>query len=175
MTASRRFRFVPFSLVVLAVLTGGGFSIATVVSDQDAESRPASSAKAADLSFLTGGWRLKRGGAETEEHWLAPKGGTLMGLSRTTAGERTIEFEFLRIVETKTGLDYVAQPNGGKPTRFKLTSLGASEAVFENPEHDFPTKIAYAKSQDGGLTAVVSGPGRDGAEKKLVFAFEPIR
>ena len=39
---------------------------------------------------------------------------------------------------------------------FKLTTLEENRAVFENPEHDFPTKIVYERDGDM-LTAIVSG------------------
>ena len=43
---------------------------------------------------------------------------------------------------------YVASPGGKSPTRFKLVQRGATEAVFENPEHDFPSRIAYKRAGD---------------------------
>ena len=39
------------------------------------------SATTADLAFMTGCWKLERNGRTVEEHWLAPSGGTLLGVS----------------------------------------------------------------------------------------------
>jgi len=40
--------------------------------------------------------------------------------------------------------------------------------VFENPAHDFPKVIRYAKRKDGTLEATVSGAG---GEKPQSFVF----
>ena len=40
---------------------------------------------------------------------------------------------------------------------FTAVRVGAREAVFENPAHDFPTRIAYRITADGGLLARVEG------------------
>jgi len=58
------------------------------------------------------------------------------------------------------GLVYYATPRGNDTTKFALTSLtsdGSSrQAVFENPEHDFPILVRYTLSEDG-LMAEVEG------------------
>jgi hypothetical protein len=155
------------AVVAACALVAGGSSF-----DQD--SKPAATPSLADLAFLTGTWRMQRGPAETEETWLPAKGGAMFGISRTTSGERTLEFEFLRLEQKKDGVYYVAQPNGGAPTRFKLTKIEGGEALFENPEHDFPTRIAYAKRADGGLTAWIDGPA-DRKSRRMTFAFQPAK
>ena len=67
-----------------------------------------------------------------------------MGLSRTVAGGRTYEFEYLRIEQRPEGIFYVAHPKARCPaTDFKMTRLTAKEVVFENPAHDFPKCISY--------------------------------
>lgn len=66
-----------------------------------------------------------------------------------------VAFEYLRIVERHGGLVYVAQPNGSPPTEFVLAEISATRAVFENPRHDFPQRIVYELSADGGLTASI--------------------
>jgi hypothetical protein len=77
-----------------------------------------------------------------------------------------IEFEFLRIVERDGGLVYVAQPNGRPPTDFVLTELTGDSATFENPAHDFPKTIRYARRGDG-LEARVG----DGGQRSETFTF----
>ena len=127
----------------------------------------------ADLAWISGDWQTPSGQkAQIEEHWTAPAGASMMGLSRTVAQGKTVEFEYLRIEQRADGIYYVAHPKARCPgTDFKLTSLTGKEAVFENPEHDFPKRIIYRKSADGSLVASIDGgPGT----KTLLFSFRPM-
>ncbi|MGE3277718.1 MAG: DUF6265 family protein [Vicinamibacterales bacterium] len=112
------------------------------------------------LAFMAGCWRLERGGRVIEEQWMAPAGGTLLGMSRTVEDGRTLEFEHLRIVTTPDGLQYVARPSGQAEAAFTAVRVSAAEAVFENPTHDFPQRIAYTQPAEGQLHARVEGLGR---------------
>ena len=97
----------------------------------------------------------------------------MMGMSRTVAGEKTVEFEYLRIEQRADGVYYVAHPKARCPgTDFKLTKASATEAVFENPQHDFPKRIIYRKTGDDSLTASI-----DGGEgtKAMSFSFRRMK
>ena len=113
----------------------------------------------ADLSWIAGDWQTAPGGrAQIEEHWTNVAGGSMMGMSRTVAGDKTVEFEYLRIEQRADGVYYVAHPKARCPgTDFKLTKSSATEAVFENPQHDFPKRIIYRKIGEDGLTASIDG------------------
>ena len=111
------------------------------------------------LSWITGDWQNAPGGrAQIEEHWTTPSGGSMLGMSRTVASEKTVEFEYLRIEQRVDGIFYVAHPKASCPgTDFKLTRSSVTEAVFENPQHDFPKRIIYRKTGEDGLTASIDG------------------
>ena len=113
----------------------------------------------ADLGWISGSWQTEPGGRrQIEEHWTVAAGATMMGMSRTVAGEKTVEFEYLRIEQRADGIYYVAHPKARCPaTDFKLTRASANEAVFENPQHDFPKRIIYRKGADDSLTASIDG------------------
>ena len=113
----------------------------------------------ADLSWIAGAWETAPGAKrQSEEHWTTAAGATMMGMSRTVAGEKTVEFEYLRIEQRADGIYYVAHPKARCPaTDFKLTRASANELVFENPQHDFPKRIIYRKGADDSLTASVDG------------------
>ena len=123
--------------------------------------------KISDLVWMSGDWRTDPAGrAVSEEHWTRPAGGSMIGMSRTLVGDRTVSFEFLRVEERVDAIYYVASPKGRCPaTDFKLTRLSRQEAVFENPQHDFPKRIIYRRNTDGGLTAVVDAGEGTKAEK----------
>jgi hypothetical protein len=110
----------------------------------------------ADLAFMAGCWKFERNGRVVEEHWLAPAGGSLLGVSRTVAGGKTVEFEFLEIRDLPEGLTYIAHPSGQAEARFKATTRTTDEIVFENPTHDFPQRIRYRRAIDA-LGARIEG------------------
>lgn len=114
-------------------------------------------ASISDLKWLEGAWVGTRSSGSTfEERWSPAKGGAMLAVSRTVnAGGRMSAFEFLRIVERNGGLVYIAQPGGAPPTEFILSELSGNRAVFDNPRHDYPKRIVYELSADGGLTATI--------------------
>lgn len=84
----------------------------------------------------------------------------MVGVNRTIAGGKTVFYEYLRIEVQEDGIYYLASPKGRyPPTPFKLTSSTANEAVFENPEHDFPTRIIYRR-RGNKLYARIEGTQR---------------
>lgn len=114
------------------------------------------------LAWLGGHWGLEEGELWTEEHWTAPRGGVMLGTNLSGRQTRATGFEYLRIeVEPDGSVVYRASPNGRPPVAFRLVVASGEEAVFENPEHDFPTRIVYRRQGDA-LTATISGPNRDG-------------
>lgn len=107
--------------------------------------------------WVAGCWSRQAGERSTEEYWLKPAGGTMFGVSRTIAKGQTREYEYLRIVEQNGTLAYIALPSGQKEATFTLASIKPDEMVFENPKHDFPTRITYQRQPDGSLKARIEG------------------
>ncbi len=127
-----------------------------------------------DLAWLAGTWvgaRGTNGAISFEERWSPPKGGAMLATSRTVSRDKMSAFEFLRIVEREGGLVYVAQPGGAAPTEFVLTELNATRAVFDNPRHDYPKRIVYELSAEGGLTAT-TGFTKGGSPRRFEFKRE---
>jgi hypothetical protein len=109
-----------------------------------------------DLAWMSGRWVVERDGRWTEEHWSAPRAGTMMGYSWSGRGETISEYEYLRL---QAGEDdeivYLAQPNGGAGVGFYLARSDAASATLENPTHDFPQRIRYARTGEV-LVATIS-------------------
>jgi len=109
-----------------------------------------------DFSFLAGCWETTLRGNDVSEHWMKPAGGTMFGMGRVVTQGKTIEFEFTQIREDKDGsIYYVAKPSGQAEASFRLVSFKNKEAIFENPQHDFPRRIIYRQQPDGSLFARV--------------------
>jgi len=120
----------------------------------------------ADLAWMSGHWAGEADGTRTEEVWLAPAGGLVLGMNRSVGRSERASFEYLRIETRKEGLVYVASPGGKGTTDFPLADLGERFVLFENPEHDFPQRIRYELDADGALHARVSAG--EGAEEQAM-------
>lgn len=114
-----------------------------------------------DLSWLAGCWEANLRGREVNEQWMKPGGGIMLGMARTVAQGKAAEFEFTQIREDKDGsIYYVAKPSGQAEASFKLVKLQNKEAVFENPQHDFPQRIIYRLEAGGSLFARVEATAK---------------
>ena len=115
-------------------------------------------ASVADLAWLSGRWQTEaHNDSFTQESWSEPRGGIMLGYSRTGTGERTREFEFLRIQAGADGVPvYYAQPGGRPPVGFRLVARDATSATFENPQHDYPQRIRYDRVGDVTIYATIS-------------------
>lgn len=125
-------------------------------------------AAVARLDWMAGHWeQLDADGKRTEEVWLAPAGGMLLGMARLTTPGRRAWYENLRIESRPDGSAvYVGAPQGQTPTDFKLTSVSGNRVSFFNLGHDFPQGIHYLRDGDE-LKARV-----DGVDKGRIVALE---
>ncbi len=171
----RSFRITPDGLLV-RVASGPSSGKEAVGLYRHAEDiAPPAPAKAAigDLAWLAGAWVGKRSsGSSIEERWSPPLGGAMLAVSRSvnTSGKMNA-FEYLRIVERDGGLVYIAQPGGKTPTEFVLTEFSPTRAVFDNPRHDYPKRIVYELSAEGGLSATI-GFMKGGTPRRFEFTRE---
>jgi Domain of unknown function (DUF6265) len=125
-----------------------------------------------DAAFIAGCWRSERGGRTVDEQWMAPAGSSMLGMSRTVAGGKTSEYEFLQIQQRSDGLYYVAKPSGQAEASFKLVKHAPGELVFENPAHDFPQRILYRRTGDT-LTARIEG-SMNGKARGIDFPYARV-
>jgi Domain of unknown function (DUF6265) len=110
------------------------------------------------LSWLSGHWVARDRGGWTEESWSSPAGGMLLGTGKSVEGEFTRDWEFMRIDSDGEGrIVFWGSPRGAPPVGFPLVSRSATAVAFENPKHDYPTRIEY-RLAGGVLTATISGP-----------------
>jgi hypothetical protein len=122
------------------------------------------------LAWLAGCWGSSSEDGTTEECWLAPMGGLMLGVHRDVAPSGEAFFEFLRIESSEVGPLYLASPGGRSATPFPLVSLRGKTAVFENREHDFPQRLLYRLMGDGRLRVRAEGPS-EGDTKVLQWTW----
>ena len=134
-----------------------------------AKASPVAPARIAQVGWIAGDWINTTATGSVEERWSTAAGGGMIATSRTLRGDVMTAFEFLCISERDGTLVYTAMPNAGTATDFTLTKIDADSATFENPTHDFPKMIRYAKRADGGLDATISGAA---GSKPTTFSFK---
>jgi hypothetical protein len=115
-----------------------------------------------NLEWLTGNWTRTNAkpGRSGFEIWERVSLTEMKGRGINLKGTDTTFVEKLKIVVKDGSVFYVADvPQNKEPVLFKATSVTNSSIVFENPQHDFPKKIAY--EFDGQkLMATISGDGK---------------
>jgi hypothetical protein len=123
------------------------------------------------LYALEGTWKMvtKRGAIYEEwkkidKHYLQNKG-------YMVKGNDTIINERVALTNTKEGVFYtstVQDQNNKQPIAFKMTRADENMFVFENPEHDFPTRIVYKFVTADSLHAFIDD-GTDAGKKQNFY------
>jgi hypothetical protein len=86
--------------------------------------------------------------------------------------EGKVEFYELEVIQQQGDkVELVPYPFGTRGVSFKATKIDDAGAVFENPEHDFPSKITYTKASENRIDVSVEGR-ENGAPVKLEFALK---
>jgi ketosteroid isomerase-like protein len=107
----------------------------------------------APLAWMVGHARQGDAGNTTSEHWIAA-GKALWGIGLTVRGGVTATFEILLIdADERGGLRLTAIPGGTRTVVFPLSSRAERTATFENPRHDAPKTITYARTAEDRLVA----------------------
>lgn len=131
----------------------------------------------ASLAWLAGRWRGPVGDGTWEATYTTPEGDKILGMSKELGPEGLRLFEFERFEVVDGAVVLTPYPGGRTPAVwFTLTGYDPAvrRAAFENPEHDFPTRIVFASPEPDLLHIVVTGPaGDDGPGLRLELTRQP--
>lgn len=148
--------------------------VALIAGDGRAETKGSESALKR-LSWLIGTWKSTDKEKVGYEVWRADSSACFVGEEYTMKGSEKTWSEKLRIEATDSGLFYVADvAHNAGPVQFKMTSQDSNMTVFENPEHDFPTRIIYKKVGVDSLHARIEGL-RKGKTTGVDFMFSRVK
>lgn len=125
------------------------------------------------LAWLQGCWAMVNQERAVEEQWMAPRGKTMIGTSRTVQGASLVGYEFMMIREQGDKLAFEVRPSGRPPVIFTAATLGEGSVVFENPQHDFPQKIGYRRDGDVAMVAWIEG-SRNGEARRAEFPYRQV-
>lgn len=126
-----------------------------------------------EFDWLAGCWESRSDRGVYHEIWMKPEGGSQLGVSRNIRAGKTVDFEFIRLVEEGGVVYYIAKPANQAEVKFKLVRLEDKYAIFENPDHDFPQRIIYQQKEDGSLHARIEGT-RNGKERGIDFPMKRV-
>ena len=146
------------------------------------------------LAFMTGAWtQAQANGAMIEEHWMAPRGSSMLGSFRRILGNGAVPFyEFTQIVAENDRVilrqmhvhgNFEPDPKRVEPMLLVLQKAGANRATFV-PAAD-PTKanagdlsrVTYFLDGPDMLVLVVEPKAAEGkpAEKPLEFRMSRVK
>lgn len=114
------------------------------------------------LKWISGNWERvnNKAGQTGRENWERVSSSQFSGKGFTLNGADTVFIENLNLqIKGKSILYIVKMPGEITSTVFKITSVTDSSFVCENPQHDFPKKIAYF-FRNKRMNATISGNGK---------------
>jgi hypothetical protein len=107
-------------------------------------------------AFMTGCWDLLEDKHWTQECWMEPKGGLMLGASREGIGDKLRSWEQMRVEQAPNGsIVLMASPGGRPAVPFKAKNISKTAAEFTNAAHDYPQRIRY-ELKDDKLEAEIS-------------------
>lgn len=122
-------------------------------------------------SWLLGEWENQTKESAFHENWVKKNDSSFMAKSFVLVGKDTVFNEDVLLEQKKDSLFYIVSvknQNNEKPVSFYLSESSANQLVFENPKHDFPTKIVYNKVTNDSILAEIFGK-QEGKEVKESF------
>jgi hypothetical protein len=137
-------------------------------------SEAAPSVRIGQVAWMQGCWQAASPRRVIEEHWMAPRGGAMLGMGRTIRGDSLAEYEMVVLRESNGALAYRAHPSGQPGATFVAQEATDSTVVFSNPAHDFPQHVGYRRVGADSLAAWIEGPG-DGKPRRIQFLYRRVR
>ena len=134
-----------------------------------AQHTPPAQAGVSQVSWLAGCWEQTTANRIIEEQWMAPRGGLMLGQSRTVTGNKA-GYELMRIFERGDSLVFAASIPGQPTVEFASSGVTDKRITFANPRHDFPQRVMYWPAGSDSLFARIEGT-IEGRQRSVDFRF----
>ena len=125
------------------------------------------------FAWLAGCFEMRKGSLVVEEHRMAPRAGTMLGMSRTTSENGLVEYELTLLRERDGTLVYEAHPSGQPVAAFPATVTANDSIVFSDPAHDYPQTIGYRRAGPDSIIAWIDGVSR-GKPRRVEFPYRRV-
>jgi len=124
----------------------------------------------AQAAWLLGNWGSTTAEGRLVENWrkvdeMQFNGESYFIVDKDTVFAETVVLE--QVVGKVSFTVTVPGQNDEMPVRFDLTSITDDQMVFENPKHDYPSKIIYQHVGNDSLIAEISGVQKGKPAKEL--------
>lgn len=127
------------------------------------------------VEWLLGTWQRQQKNGFLYEHWERGDSTHFSGLAFTLKGKDTLVTERMKMLQTDTALFFVAVvAHNDSAVYFKLTSADSGRMIFENPKHDFPTRVIYRAAPPDSMYARIEGVIK-GQDKGIDFLFSRVK
>ncbi|MDR2172997.1 MAG: DUF6265 family protein [Burkholderiales bacterium] len=150
-------------------------AVPSAVETQQTESKQEVSGPLAPLAWLEGCWKGSVNQRDYREHWLPLRGEKLLGISHTVLGDKTQDYQFLRMEVRDDAVYHVITAPDEKEHRFQLsgetTDKDDTIYTFANVEDVFPQTVSYRRASGGWMYITVEGK-LNNVDRKVIY---PIR
>ena len=125
------------------------------------------------IAWLGGCLEMRNGDLVVEEHRMHARGGSMLGMSRTTSSRGLVEYELTLIREQDGKLSYEAHPSGQPAAVFTAIAVTDDSVVFSAPEHDYPQIVGYRRVDADSVIAWIDGTSR-GKPRRVEFPYRRV-
>jgi hypothetical protein len=122
-------------------------------------------------TWFLGEWHYVSSYGDLTEKWEKLSDSTMTGESQIIKGKDTVFQENILLEQRNDSLFYnviIKNKKEEENTSFYLTKSTNNQLVFENPRHDFPTKIIYNLIKPDSILASIHGKEK-GVDKSESF------
>lgn len=111
-------------------------------------------------NWFLGSWQNNTSDGDFTEIWKQKNDSVYLGVSYVIVKTDTVFYESISLKQKNKKWNYIVSvknQNNEQPISFEMTSMTPNQLVFENPKHDFPSKITYTKITQDSIVAKISG------------------
>lgn len=128
------------------------------------------------LHQLAGTWKVKASSGEVFEEWHIQNDSTMISKNYALRLRDTVILERVSLMFRNGVIQYVStvsNQNDQQPITFSLISADSGKYVFENLQHDFPSRIIYKLPKKASFHAWIEGR-INGKERRSDYHFVQV-
>jgi hypothetical protein len=167
------------------VICGALLAGAAAHGQAPAAAAPPLKASVDQLGWVAGAWTGTLGERTIEQHWSAPRAGSIVAMYRSIQGNRATLYELLAIEQEGEGVvlrikhfapgpGLVSREAKDESADSRLVSLDGRKAVFEGGDAANPVRITFT-SPDPSTLNIVTERRRDGKPASTEFKYTRIK